>query len=270
MKVRSVAAVLAKRFDVAVAQEIAPSHHTLGDVDSPAGAAGLPGRKARLQGRAARQGRPIESARSPTAASRRRTSRTRSPLSSRPRSRRSTSRSTTSGCRIRSPRSSRDALVGAPTRGVNVRLAYNVDHADDDAGAAAAANRPGARRVAPLPDRRDPGRPRPDAPQVRRSGTAHRVWTGSTNWTADSWTREENVIVTVDSPELAARYGVDFEQLWTRRDVAAERQGRHHARARGRKAGPSLVLPRARRAARPPDREGDRHRHAAGSGSPRP
>ena len=35
MKVRSVAAVLAKRFGVAAAQEIAPSHRTLGDVDSP-------------------------------------------------------------------------------------------------------------------------------------------------------------------------------------------------------------------------------------------
>jgi uncharacterized HhH-GPD family protein len=35
MKVRSVAAVLAKRFDVAAAQEIAPDHRTLGDVDSP-------------------------------------------------------------------------------------------------------------------------------------------------------------------------------------------------------------------------------------------
>jgi len=45
------------------------------------------------------------------------------------------------------------------------------------------------------------------------------VWTGSTNWTADSWTREENVILVADSPELAARYAVDFEQLWTRRDV---------------------------------------------------
>jgi phosphatidylserine/phosphatidylglycerophosphate/cardiolipin synthase-like enzyme len=45
------------------------------------------------------------------------------------------------------------------------------------------------------------------------------VWTGSTNWTGDSWTREENVIITVDSPELATRYTTDFEQLWTRRDV---------------------------------------------------
>ena len=39
------------------------------------------------------------------------------------------------------------------------------------------------------------------------------------NWTADSWTREENVILTVDSGELAARYAVDFDQLWTQRDV---------------------------------------------------
>jgi uncharacterized HhH-GPD family protein len=35
MKVGSVAAVLAQRFDVALAEPIAPSHPTLGDVDSP-------------------------------------------------------------------------------------------------------------------------------------------------------------------------------------------------------------------------------------------
>jgi uncharacterized HhH-GPD family protein len=35
MKVKTVAAVLAKRFGVAAAQEFAPTHHTLGDVDSP-------------------------------------------------------------------------------------------------------------------------------------------------------------------------------------------------------------------------------------------
>jgi uncharacterized HhH-GPD family protein len=35
MKVRAFSAVLAKRFGVATAQEIAPSHPTLGDVDSP-------------------------------------------------------------------------------------------------------------------------------------------------------------------------------------------------------------------------------------------
>jgi phosphatidylserine/phosphatidylglycerophosphate/cardiolipin synthase-like enzyme len=52
-----------------------------------------------------------------------------------------------------------------------------------------------------------------------RDGSA--VWSGSTNWTTDSWTREENVIVKVDSAELAAAYGEDFEVLWTTRDVAA-------------------------------------------------
>ena len=35
MKVKSLGAVLAKRFGVAVAQELAPAHPTLGDVDSP-------------------------------------------------------------------------------------------------------------------------------------------------------------------------------------------------------------------------------------------
>jgi uncharacterized HhH-GPD family protein len=35
MKVRSTAAVLAKRFGLAAAKEIAPDHRTLGDVDSP-------------------------------------------------------------------------------------------------------------------------------------------------------------------------------------------------------------------------------------------
>jgi uncharacterized HhH-GPD family protein len=35
MKVKSLGAVLAKRFDVAASQELVPSHPTLGDVDSP-------------------------------------------------------------------------------------------------------------------------------------------------------------------------------------------------------------------------------------------
>ena len=35
MKIKSLGAVLAKRFDVATAQELVPGHPTLGDVDSP-------------------------------------------------------------------------------------------------------------------------------------------------------------------------------------------------------------------------------------------
>jgi phosphatidylserine/phosphatidylglycerophosphate/cardiolipin synthase-like enzyme len=47
---------------------------------------------------------------------------------------------------------------------------------------------------------------------VVRDGNS--VWTGSTNWTDDSWSREENVIVLVDSEGVAHAYGTDFEQLW--------------------------------------------------------
>jgi phosphatidylserine/phosphatidylglycerophosphate/cardiolipin synthase-like enzyme len=49
------------------------------------------------------------------------------------------------------------------------------------------------------------------------------VWTGSTNWTDDSWSRQENVIVTVDSPGLGAAFTKDFDQLWSTGEV--ERSG---------------------------------------------
>ncbi len=45
------------------------------------------------------------------------------------------------------------------------------------------------------------------------------VWTGSANWTDESWSREENVIVVVDSPELAHAFTLDFEQLWAAGNV---------------------------------------------------
>jgi phosphatidylserine/phosphatidylglycerophosphate/cardiolipin synthase-like enzyme len=40
------------------------------------------------------------------------------------------------------------------------------------------------------------------------------IWTGSTNWTDESWSVQENVVVVAESPELAARFTEDFEQLW--------------------------------------------------------
>jgi phosphatidylserine/phosphatidylglycerophosphate/cardiolipin synthase-like enzyme len=108
-------------------------------------------------------------------------------------------------------------LTAAAKRGVAVRLAYNLDHA----------------KVVPPPPRTDPGAVEsmpfpteaiPGVPDLMHHKYVVRdaasVWTGSMNWTADSWTREENVIVTVDSPGVAARYREDFEQLWTTRIVA--------------------------------------------------
>ena len=40
------------------------------------------------------------------------------------------------------------------------------------------------------------------------------VWSGSTNWTNDSWSRQENVVAVVDSPELATAFSINFEELW--------------------------------------------------------
>ena len=53
---------------------------------------------------------------------------------------------------------------------------------------------------------------------VVRDGAA--VLSGSTNWTNDSWTREENVMFTLASPEIAVAYTQDFEQLWQQPVVA--------------------------------------------------
>jgi phosphatidylserine/phosphatidylglycerophosphate/cardiolipin synthase-like enzyme len=115
------------------------------------------------------------------------------------------------------------ALRAASERGVAVRLIYNVD-----------SNRPA--EIHPPPSTRPDilaelpidARPIPGVPDlmhhkyvVRDGGS---VWTGSTNWTIDSWTKMENVIVTVDSEGLAGAYRQDFEELWARPDV--ERSGR--------------------------------------------
>jgi len=105
-----------------------------------------------------------------------------------------------------------DAIRRAAARGVRIRLAYNVDH------------------VKPIPV---PPPPSPDETLIRslpveaipvagaphlmhhkyviRDGTS--VWTGSTNWTDDAWTRQENVIAVVDSEAIARSYTRDFEQL---------------------------------------------------------
>jgi phosphatidylserine/phosphatidylglycerophosphate/cardiolipin synthase-like enzyme len=115
------------------------------------------------------------------------------------------------------------ALRAAHGRGVAVRLAYNLDHAKEVPVPAPPEMAPQALEEAmegvPFPTAAIPGVP--DLMHhkyvVRDAAT---VWTGSTNWTADSWTREENVIITVESPAVAARYLVDFEQLWGTRDVA--------------------------------------------------
>ena len=45
------------------------------------------------------------------------------------------------------------------------------------------------------------------------AGTAA-VWTGSTNFTDDAWTLQENNIITVASQSVAAAYRTDFDAMW--------------------------------------------------------
>ena len=56
---------------------------------------------------------------------------------------------------------------------------------------------------------------------VRDAGTPQAMLvSGSTNWTNDSWTREENLVLTVVSGDLAAAYHANFEELWQKPVVA--------------------------------------------------
>ena len=111
------------------------------------------------------------------------------------------------------------SLAAAAKRGVAVRLAYNLDHAMQVPVPPPPITDADAVESMPFPTAAIPGVPDlMHHKYVVRDAAS--VWTGSTNWTADSWTREENVIVTVDSAAVAALYRDDFEQLWTTRNVA--------------------------------------------------
>ncbi len=55
---------------------------------------------------------------------------------------------------------------------------------------------------------------------IRDGGTpAATLWTGSTNWTEDSWTLQENNIVRIASTPLCALYEADFAELWQQGDI---------------------------------------------------
>ena len=109
------------------------------------------------------------------------------------------------------------ALTAAAERGVRVRLMYNLEH-DGPPVPPPPKTEPERVEAMPFPTRGIPGWPRlMHHKYVVRDGEA--VWTGSTNWTEDSWTREENVIAVVESRAVALRYEQDFGQLWSTRDV---------------------------------------------------
>lgn len=113
------------------------------------------------------------------------------------------------------------ALVGAHERGVNVRLVYNLERADrQPAVPPPPQTEPDLIESLPFETAAVPGWPDlMHHKYIVRDRDA--VWTGSTNWTDDSWTREENVIVIVESTGVAIRFQDDFAQLWKKRSVEA-------------------------------------------------
>lgn len=114
------------------------------------------------------------------------------------------------------------AIKAAAARGVAIRFLYNHDHRN------------------PIPV---PPPPEPDGVLIGSLGVpvkaiagdpdlmhhkfvvrdGETVWTGSTNWTDDSWSRQENVILIGESQELADRFTQNFDELWN--TGAVERSG---------------------------------------------
>ena len=110
------------------------------------------------------------------------------------------------------------ALAEVLARGVRVRLVYNVEFGKAIAVPRPPVLRPELVEALPVETRGVPGVPDlMHHKYVVRDGEA--VLTGSTNWTDESWSREENLIAIVNSKQLAARYQQNFEELWQRRDV---------------------------------------------------
>jgi phosphatidylserine/phosphatidylglycerophosphate/cardiolipin synthase-like enzyme len=115
------------------------------------------------------------------------------------------------------------ALRDAAARGVAMRIAYNADH-DERVFPPPPGTKPELIEALPFPTCGIPGIP--DLMHHKyavRDGDA--VWTGSANWTRDSWTLQENFIVRVDSPGVAGAFAANFDELWSSRDV--DRTGYH-------------------------------------------
>jgi phosphatidylserine/phosphatidylglycerophosphate/cardiolipin synthase-like enzyme len=113
------------------------------------------------------------------------------------------------------------ALRAANERGVNVRIAYNADHPERLFFPPPPRTKPELLEAMPFPTCGIPGIPDlMHHKYVVRDGEA--VWTGSMNWTTDSWTLQENVVLVAEqTPELAAEFAQNFEELWRTRNVDA-------------------------------------------------
>jgi phosphatidylserine/phosphatidylglycerophosphate/cardiolipin synthase-like enzyme len=111
------------------------------------------------------------------------------------------------------------SLLDAQQRGVAVRLLFDVDHPGPVPVPPPPESTPDAIEALPVDTRGIAG-----VPDLMHHKFAVRdrldVWAGSTNWTDDSWSRQENVIVRVlGAAGIARAYGLAFDQLWERGTV---------------------------------------------------
>jgi phosphatidylserine/phosphatidylglycerophosphate/cardiolipin synthase-like enzyme len=113
-----------------------------------------------------------------------------------------------------------DALASAARRGVAVRVAFNVERPRSAAQPRPPVSRPDDIDGVDVPTRgvRGDGSLMHHKYAIRDGAV---VWTGSANWTDDSFTREENLILRLDSSEIAKAFTGDFEELWNKQRVEA-------------------------------------------------
>ncbi|CAB4836535.1 MAG: hypothetical protein F2754_14815 [Actinobacteria bacterium] len=111
-------------------------------------------------------------------------------------------------------------LDAAEARGVRVRAIYNEDAADRRHEATAPPSGPS---LLPLLREAVPAKAIDGVPDLMHHKYVIRdrasVWTGSANWTDNSWDAQENVLVMLHNPPLADAFTRDFEQLWSREQV---------------------------------------------------
>src|SRR4051795_11192479 len=111
-----------------------------------------------------------------------------------------------------------DAIRAAAARGVQGRIAFNEAHPGRAEDSPPPRTQPTILETLGVPLRAIPGEPDlMHHKYVVRDQAA--VWTGSTNWTLDSWTRMENLVVRIEDPTVAAAYARDFGELWRRGEV---------------------------------------------------
>jgi phosphatidylserine/phosphatidylglycerophosphate/cardiolipin synthase-like enzyme len=113
-----------------------------------------------------------------------------------------------------------DALTTAARKGVAVRVAFNVERPRGASQPRPPICSPDDIDGLDVPTRgiRGEGSLMHHKYAIRDGAT---VWTGSTNWTEDSFTREENLILRLESPGIAKGFTEDFEELWVKQRVEA-------------------------------------------------